>query len=238
MDLHVSPSPDDTAQSCAAHLLEGLAQAIDSRDIARIALAGGRTPRMLYHHLVQAHRDALDWSRVEFYFGDERIVPLDHPESNFRMAQESLFSGLGVHNHQLFPMISGERHDPQQEADRYESLLRRWASQRVPQLDIALLGMGSDGHFASLFPGTPALDETDRLVVVNPVEKLHGSRLTMTFPMFLAARSVMFLVTGQDKAPALRAVLAGDSALPAGQLMNQRDADWFVDEAAMSAEGP
>ncbi|MFW6341493.1 MAG: 6-phosphogluconolactonase [Halothiobacillaceae bacterium] len=234
MDLHVSPTPDDTARSCASHLVEHLAQAVASRDIARIALAGGRTPRMLYRVLVEAHRDALDWSRVEFYFGDERIVPPDHPESNFRMAQESLFSGLGLPNHQLFPMISSERNDPQLEADRYESVLRRWASQRVPQLDVALLGMGSDGHFASLFPETPALDEVDRLVVVNPVEKLHGSRLTMTFPMFLAARSVVFLVAGQDKAPALQGVLAGDEALPSGRLMNERDADWFVDEAAMA----
>jgi len=232
MELHISPTAETTAQAAAATLVELLRQAIEERDIARIALAGGRTPRILYRHLVDEYHDRLDWSRVEFYFGDERLVPLDHPDSNFRMAKESLFKGLQLPNHQLFPMLSNEQHDPEQNAWLYEKSLYRWAAGEVPRLDIALLGMGEDGHFASLFPDTPALDERDRLVVVNPVEKLHSRRLTMTFPMFLAARHVIFLVTGTEKSAALSRVRDGDFALPAGKLMQQRDGLWFVDAAA------
>jgi len=238
MELHISPTTEATAQAAAATLVELLRQAIEERNIARIALAGGRTPRILYRHLADEYHDRLDWSRVEFYFGDERLVPLDHPDSNFHMAQENLFKGLQLPNHQLFPMLSNAQHDPEQNAWLYEKSLYRWAAGDVPRLDIALLGMGEDGHFASLFPDTPALDERERLVVVNPVEKLHSRRLTMTFPMFLAARHVIFLVTGKDKSAALLRVRDGDFTLPAGQLMQQRDGLWFVDAAATETSTP
>jgi len=238
MELHISPTAEATAQASAATLVELLRQAIEERNIARIALAGGRTPRILYRHLADEYHDRLDWSRVEFYFGDERLVPLDHPDSNFHMAQENLFKGLQLPNHQLFPMLSNAQHDPEQNAWLYEKSLYRWAAEDVPRLDIALLGMGEDGHFASLFPDTPALDERERLVVVNPVEKLHSRRLTMTFPMFLAARHVIFLVTGKEKSAALSRVRDGDFTLPAGQLMQQRDGLWFVDAAAAETSTP
>jgi len=238
MELHISPTAEATAQAAATTLVELLRQAIEARNIARIALAGGRTPRILYRHLADEYHDRLDWSRVEFYFGDERLVLLDHPDSNFHMAQENLFKGLQLPNHQLFPMLSNAQHDPEHNAWLYEKSLYRWAAEDVPRLDIALLGMGEDGHFASLFPDTPALDERERLVVVNPVEKLHSRRLTMTFPMFLAARHVIFLVTGKEKSAALSRVHDGDFTLPAGQLMQQRDGLWFVDAAATETLTP
>ena len=231
-EFHPSESPEATFAACADWLVDRLAAAIRARGMARIALAGGSTPRRLYQLLANRYRDALEWQQVEFYFGDERNVPLDHPDSNFRMARLALFEPLGIQPHRTFPMISDQQRDPERDADSYELLLRRWTAGRVPRFDVVLLGLGSDGHFASLFPETPALNERERLAVVNPVAKLHGHRLTLTFPVFEAARDVVFLVTGADKQDALARVREGHEQLPAEILASKRPTHWFVDQAA------
>ena len=231
-EYHPSETPEATFASCADCLVDQLAAAIRARGVARIALAGGSTPRRLYQLLASDYRDALEWQRVEFYFGDERNVPLDHPDSNFRMARQALFEPLGILPHRTFPMISDQQRDPERDARAYEDTLKSWSAGRVPRFDVALLGLGSDGHFASLFPDTPALSERTRLAVVNPVPKLHGHRLTLTFPVFEAAREVLFLVTGADKHAALARIREGQTELPAECLAGKRPTRWFVDRGA------
>ncbi|MFW6020561.1 MAG: 6-phosphogluconolactonase [Guyparkeria sp.] len=231
-DIHTYPHAEAVFAACADFLVERLKAAVRARGVARIALAGGGTPRRLYQQLATRYRDALDWHSVEFYFGDERNVPLEHPDSNFRMARLALFEPLGIQPHRTFPMVSDHQRDPERDADAYEAILRRWTAGDVPRFDIALLGLGSDGHFASLFPNTPALDERERLVVVNPVAKLHGHRLTLTFPVFEAARDVVFLVVGAGKRGALGRIREGHSDLPAERLAAERPTHWFVDHAA------
>ena len=234
-EFHPSETPEATFAACADWLVDHLAAAIRARGVARIALAGGSTPRRLYHMLAQHYRNALEWQRVEFYFGDERNVPRDHANSNFRMARQALFEPLGIQPHRTFPMISEQQRDPERDAQAYEDILRSWTAGRVPRFDVTLLGLGSDGHFASLFPDTPALAERDRLTVVNPVPKLHGHRLTLTFPVFEAAREVVFLVIGADKQPALDRIREGREQLPAETLASRRATQWFVDQGALGS---
>jgi len=234
-EFHPSEHAEAAFAACADFLVARLTEAIQLRGVARIALAGGGTPRRLYQMLAHRYRDALDWQRVEFYFGDERNVPLDHPDSNFRMARLALFEPLRIPPHHTFPMISDQQRDPERDAEAYEATLRSWAAGRVPHFDIALLGLGSDGHFASLFPHTPALSERERLAVVNPVAKLHGHRLTLTFPVFEAAREVVFLVLGADKQAALERIRDGKRELPAEVLAGERTTHWFVDQGALGS---
>lgn len=238
MNIDIAATPEDVVQRCARHVIDQLQAALDARGVARIALAGGTTPRRLYAELAQNHSNDIDWSSVEFYFGDERNVPLDHPDSNFRMASESLFTPLGIAPRRLFPIVSPQQRDPEYDAENYERQLRTWSSGPVPTLDIALLGMGEDGHFASLFPDTLALNERERLVVVNPIPKLHAHRLTMTFPMFEAARSVCFLVTGANKHDAFASLRGNDMDTPTRRLIQSRATDWFVDQACAEGSGP
>ncbi|HSH85176.1 MAG TPA: 6-phosphogluconolactonase [Guyparkeria sp.] len=231
-EFHLSEQPEAASAACATHLVDRLAAAIQARGVARIALAGGNTPRRLYQILANQHHDALEWQQVEFYFGDERNVPPDHPDSNFRMARLALLKPLGIPAHQTFPMISDQQRDPEESAAAYEALLHRWSGDRIPEFDVTLLGLGDDGHFASLFPDTPALAERERLVVVNPVNKLQDQRLTMTFPVFEAAREVVFLVLGADKHAAVERIRAGRQELPAECLSAKRATHWFVDQGA------
>ncbi|ANJ66997.1 6-phosphogluconolactonase [Halothiobacillus diazotrophicus] len=232
MNIQISERPEQLVAACAEHLISVLAESIEARGRARIALAGGSTPKSLYDHLASpALANRIDWGRVDCYFGDERAVPQGHPDSNFGMAQRHLFVPLGLPRDNQFPMISAPMGDLDAEADRYQALLAEWAEPEGPVFDLMLNGMGTDGHFASLFPGTPALTERDRWVVVNPVPQLSTQRLTLTFPVFERARHVCFLTAGADKRPAFQAIRQPDSDLPCAQLVRRRPTDWFVDRA-------
>jgi len=238
--------PDlDALSRAAADELVGLARAaVAERGAFGIALSGGSTPRRLFQVLAARGPDALPWERVELWWGDERTVPPDHTESNYRMARESLIEPLGVDlglGAARVHRIAGELADPDAAAAAYERALVD-ALGAPPVLDLVLLGMGPDGHTASLFPGSPALDEARRWVVANPVTSplVHGTttRITLTAPAINAARRVRFLVAGADKAAALAAVLEGprDPARTPSQLIAPRgDLAWFVDEAAAAA---
>jgi len=238
MNIDIADTPESVVQRCARYVVEQLQAALDARGIARIALAGGLTPRRLYAELASNHARNLDWSNVEFYFGDERNVPLDHPDSNFRMVNESLFQPLGIAPRRIFPIISPQQRDPEYDAENYERQLRAWSSGPVPVLDLALLGMGEDGHFASVFPDTRAVEEQEHLVVVNPVPKLHAHRLTLTFPMFEAARSICFLVIGDNKHDAFDSVRQATADTPTLRLTKARPTDWFIDRACAEGSSP
>ncbi|WP_407275203.1 6-phosphogluconolactonase [Halothiobacillus sp. DCM-1] len=235
--VHCFATPTELMSACADAVSSVLSAAIELQGIARIALSGGSTPAALYAELARRPQ-ALPWSRVRFYFGDERSVPQDHPDSNFRLAKTHLFTPLSIDPAQVFPMVSAPPLSPTAEAARYAALLAEFAAPNgVPVFDLILNGMGDDGHFASLFPGTPALDERSKTVVVNPVERLQTERLTLTFPVFEAARRVLFLVSGASKHAAFTASGQPDSDLPVARLSRARVTDWFIDRACAEGSG-
>lgn len=232
MNIHISERPEHLIAACADHLLSVLADSIEARGVARIALAGGSTPKSLYDYLASpAQAERVDWRQVDCYFGDERAVPQDHPDSNFAMADRHLFAPLGLAKNHLFPMISDPMRDLDAEADRYQALLADWAGPNGPVFDFILNGMGTDGHFASLFPDTPALNERNRWVAVNPVPQLATTRLTLTFPVFERARYVSFLAAGADKQTVFHTIQRPDCDLPSALLTQRRATEWFVDRA-------
>lgn len=212
MNPRVYEDSHQLAAAAAEAFVEEARGAIEERGRFTGALAGGSTPKALYGLLAERHRDAVDWSKVHAFFGDERPVPPDHEDSNYRTAKEALLDRVpvgGVHR------MRGEL-DPAEAARLYERELREFfdlglAPGEPPRFDLILLGMGGDGHTLSLFPRTPALDVRDRLAVENPVEKLGQTRITLTLPTANAAREVHFLVAGEGKAEALKEVLEGDA---------------------------
>jgi 6-phosphogluconolactonase len=216
----------------AAFILEKARKAIAERNEFRIALSGGNTPAPVYARIaVEAHD--FPWKSVRFTFGDERCVPPDDPQSNFRMARENLFVPAAVPEKSIMRM-RGEI-DPQVAALEYEDQLNVIATDRgelIYQHDLILLGLGDDGHTASLFPGTAALDEMERRVVANFIAKLTAWRLTFTFPLVNHARHILFLV-GASKNPELIArVLAGDRQFPAGRVNPVAgEVTWIIGES-------
>ncbi len=214
-------------------------QAIQAHGVFTVALSGGSTPRVLHTLLASTeYREQVEWSAVQFYWGDERYVAPDDAESNFRMARETLLDQVPVREAQIHRMRT-ELGDPERTAVLYEQEVREGfggAPGDVPRFDLILLGLGPDGHTASLFPHTDALSVTDRLVVANYVPRLGVYRVTLTAPLLNHAATVLFLVAGADKAEALAAVLEGPrdpAALPA-QMIAPRTGDlyWVVDRAA------
>lgn len=241
-DIHVYPTSQALLEAAAQHLLDHARQAIETRNSFTIALAGGSTPKGLYAMLAAPpFRSQLDWTKIRFFWGDERHVPPDHADSNYRMAHEALLSHLPIsmaHVHR----VPSELPDAQTVADQYEAVLRKQfeiSEPEIPRFDFILLGMGPDGHTASLFPGTQAVHETNRLVAAPWVERLQTSRITFTPVLLNHARQVTFLICGHAKADTLHAVLEGPfqpDALPA-QVIGPRAGTltWFVDQEAAGA---
>ena len=206
-------------------------KAIGERNEFRIALSGGNTPRPVYTRLAEVAHD-LSWELVRITFGDERCVPPDDPQSNFRMARETLFASAGVPEASILRM-RGEI-DPQIAASEYEDDLDVLAAQRREQIyqhDLILLGLGDDGHTASLFPATAGLEEMQRKVIANFVPKLNSWRLTFTFPLINHARQICFLVGAAKKTDLIERVLDGDPQLPASRIKPVGgDVTWFIGE--------
>ena len=207
------------------------------------ALSGGLTPRLLYQILAgRALLGRIQWNNVQLFQVDERCVPPDHPDSNYRMIREALLDNADIPP-ENFHRMRAEQKDLEEAAREYSCELARVLEPQDglrPRLDIVFLGLGPDGHTASLFPGTPALEEQSVWVRPNHVEKLGMSRLTMTFPLLNAAAHVIFLVAGADKAETLRKVLEGPpGALPAQRIQPlDGSLSWFVDEAAARKLSP
>jgi 6-phosphogluconolactonase len=198
----------------------------------RLALSGGSTPRGCYRHLAHLHQ--VPWDCVEIYLGDERFVPHDHPESNYRMIRELLLSGPNVNPRGMFA-IPGDG-DPERAAQTYEEILRQqYGSSRLlprrPLFDLQLLGLGEDGHTASLLPDQPVLEEQVRWVAVVP-DGRPEPRITLTYPALESSRLTVFLVAGAAKRAMLSRARAGDPSIPAGRLKPQGDVIWLVDRAA------
>jgi 6-phosphogluconolactonase len=222
----------------AERFVELAQQAAQERGRFAVALSGGSTPRGLYARLATAeYREGIPWSRVHLFWGDERCVPPDHPESNYRMVQESLLSKIVIPESNVHRM-AGEK-EPQIAAAEYEAELKnffRLSEGGLPRFDLILLGLGEDGHTASLFPGREALPETKRLVVAVYVEKLKSHRLTLTLPVLNNAAQIIFLVAADSKSAILKEVLRTDprsSNLPAAKVqpVNGR-LTWMVTQDA------
>jgi 6-phosphogluconolactonase len=231
VSVRLHDSPERLAEAAARAFVQEAARAVAERGRFAVALAGGSTPEATYEVLARDHAGDVDWPNVHVFFGDERTVPPDHEDSNYRMAREALLDLVPVGS---VHRMRGEL-PPEEAAASYEGELMEFFGETPPALDLVMLGIGEDGHTASLFPETPALEVTDRLVVANPVSKLDTTRLTLTAPVLSAARSVNFLVAGEGKAEALREILEGDAdprRYPAKLVRPAGGPTWFVDRAA------
>jgi len=207
--VHRYTDGDAVAKAAAKRFLDSAKRAVEKSDRFIVVLSGGSTPRKLYQVLAEPpYRESVPWSKTFFAFGDERCVPPDHEQSNYRMARESLFAPLEIPNYHVLRM-KGEQ-VPTEAARRYEVRLNDlFLNQPKRRFDLVLLGIGTDGHTASLFPGTEALAERERWVVANQVPQLDTWRLTMTFRALNSTRRVLFLVTGEEKAQVIAEAFGG-----------------------------
>jgi len=220
----------------ARHAAEWItAAALAAKDTFRVSLSGGSTPKTLYALLASDEfKSRFPWQRVVWYWGDERFVPYDSPDSNYRMTSETMFDHAPVPATNIHPVpVDGT---PEQAAQRYERTLQEAYGATIldpvrPLFDVTLLGLGPDGHTASLLPGEPVLEERKRWVAAVS----HGRpevRITMTYPVIESSRRVVFLVSGSEKAQIFRAIQSGGSDVPAARVRPVGELIWFVDRAA------
>jgi 6-phosphogluconolactonase len=244
-DIRIVPDAEELSRVAAEEFVRQAAAAVQAKGVFTVALAGGSTPRAFYRLLAAngeaSFRACVRWDRIRFFWGDERHVPPDHADSNYRMVHEAMLSRVPVRPENVH-RIRAENVDARKAAAEYEQELRDYFFPRdmtldeFPRFDLVLLGMGPDGHTASLFPGTDAVREQTMWVAAPWVEKLRAHRITLTAPVLNRADSVIFLVSGEEKAETLWEVLHGEyqpDALPA-QLIRPRHGRllWLVDRAA------
>src|ERR1035438_7511191 len=213
--IEVLATAADLFHAAAEEFIRVGRAAIGAQGRFTVALSGGSTPKALYS-LLAANYASFAWNRIFLFFGDERHVPPTDPESNYRMVNESLLTKIAIPPENVF-RVAAENPDAATAAADYETQLRRFFELKpgeFPRFDLILLGMGPDGHTASLFPDSAALDEQSRLVVANWVAKFNTHRITLTFPVLNRAAEVMFMASGADKADMLRQVLEGKGNPP------------------------
>jgi 6-phosphogluconolactonase len=237
-NLEIYDNPQELAWAAASRFASLAEQSIAERGVFTVALSGGSTPKAMFSLLAKSPFAAsLPWPETQFFWGDERCVPPDHADSNFRLTMETLLGKIAVSPENIF-RIPAEDDDHHRAAELYAGTLRQTFNSETPQFDLVFLGMGADGHTASLFPGTKALQSTDQIVVANFVEKLNSWRITLTAKTINNARNVIFLVAGEDKAATLRNILEGEyqpETYPS-QLIQPVNGSllWMLDEAAAS----
>lgn len=236
-EIIVCPDAAALARQGTEQFIARAGEAVARAGRFAVALSGGSTPAALYSLLAAGEFcDRVDWPRVHLFWGDERCVPPDHPDSNFRMTREHLLDRIQLPPENIHRM-QGET-EPVAAAAAYESELRKFFSAGLPRFDLVLLGLGEDGHTASLFPGSAALKETEHWVAAVYVDKLRSHRLTLTLPVINAAAHVAFLVAGASKAAIVKEMLgsANGSSYPAAQVMPARgQLTWLI--AADAAAG-
>jgi 6-phosphogluconolactonase len=238
-EVRILSTPSDLFKVAATEFSRLAGDAVRARGRFCVALSGGSTPKTLYALLASGAVPSIPWDKICIFFGDERHVPPDHPESNFRMANEAMLSKVPLRPENVF-RIRGEEKDAAVAAKAYEQSLVtffRLKPGEFPRFDLVFLGMGPDGHTVSLFPGSLALEEKNRLVVANWVEKFKTDRITVTFPVINHAACVMFLVSGADKAQPLREVLESEASDLPSKRVQPGDGKllWLVDRAAAGA---
>ena len=233
-DVRVFADVDELSLRAAEAAVRTINESVRSHGSFSVALSGGNTPRTLYRLLSTRFRDQIPWTKVHVFWGDERYVPLADPQSNYRMAREML-DAVPCPAENVHPMPT-ELPNPDIAAREYEKTVRSYFSKDWPHFDLVLLGLGEEGHTASLFPGSPALNETKRWVVAVKAPAEPPLRLTLTLPALTEAANIYVLVTGSNKAQALHHVLTGSPApkiYPAsGVRLAQGTVIWWVDRAA------
>jgi 6-phosphogluconolactonase len=262
--VYVGKDKTEMAEAAAQHFAKVTVEAVKARGICSVALSGGSSPPLVYERLLSDDlHNKTPWDKIHYFIGDERCVPDDSPENNFNVARHQLISKVNPPAENLHPLL-GQDNDPAEAALRYEEEIKKFFSttgswsfgeqgapaskegassgrgtssgddEKFPVFDLIWLGMGPDGHCASLFPGTKALTEVKRLVVENFVEKLSANRITFTFPFINHARSIMFVSNGEDKAAVLAEALTSDVIKYPVQhvVLAHGKAEWFVDLAA------
>lgn len=237
MDMRVFQDGDALSRAALDELLRIVSDAVKERGRFAIALAGGHTPAKLYQIWGQPEKRGMrtPWERVHLFWGDERYVPHDDPASNYRMARESLIAHAPIPAENVHPMPT-DVPQPEKAAEAYGAELRRFFGTGAPAFDLQLLGLGVEGHTASLFPGSPALEEKERWVVavVAPAKSPH--RLTLTLPVLNQARNTFFLVTGADKRAIISALRGqsteGSSPYPVARVQPKGPVVWFLDKEA------
>ena len=237
--IHTYSDLPALSQAGAGYWLEQAQQAIEQRGVFHVALTGGATPQPLYRLLSSPQmREKIDWSCVHIYIGDERYVAHDHPDSNFGMAKECLLNHVAIPDENLFPIPTHYEHASQaaeEYAEQLHSIIPTEGGQ-VPIFDLIMLGMGNDGHTASLFPTTDILQEDSKTVAAVYVDKLDSWRVSMTYPTLNQARQLMVLVSGDSKAAIVAHVLQQGSAqiYPIQNVLPVGEMHWFIDQAAAS----
>ncbi|MCU0709429.1 MAG: 6-phosphogluconolactonase [Pirellula sp.] len=242
----IKRNPDEVASAVAEWLIDSIRGVLQVRPACSIALSGGSTPKRLYELIAANELHCLDWSRVMLFWGDERNVPADHSDSNYRMVREAwLDRALASRESRCIPRffpVPVQPSTPERSAREYSEMIREAlstdrANETIPRIDMVLLGLGDDSHTASLFPETLALQEEDEIFVANFVPKFDAYRLTMTVPMINAARQVAFLVCGSSKQAAIDVVWHGprQGTLYPAQLIQPQQGElfWFLDTAAL-----
>lgn len=218
----------------SAELALAAAEYFVAQNPETVALSGGSTPKLMFQILANQFREELPWPKINFFWSDERHVPPDHPESNYGMAHDVLLSHVPVSPNNVH-RIHGENPNAAEAADRYEQTLVTVTNQNLPRLDLIFLGLGTDGHTASIFPASEVLQETRRLVAAPYVEKLKTYRITMTPLLLNNSASVVFIVSGAEKAQIVKEVLAGEHNYPAQAVKpTQGELIWMLDKAAAS----
>lgn len=234
-EVRVSKTAQELFDSAAREFTRLAAEAVDLRGRFCVALSGGSTPKALYT-LLSSGKFSFPWNQTNFFWGDERHVPPDDPQSNYRMAYEAMLSKVPVKPENIF-RIHGEEKDAKVAARQYEQTLISFFGLKAgefPRFDLILLGTGPEGHTASLFPDSAALAEQSRLVVANWVEKFNTLRITLTLPVLNHAAVVVFLASGEDKAEIIQKVLEGRGALLPAQMVHPENGKliWYLDQAA------
>lgn len=238
MSVRVYPTRGAAARALATQFTALAEKAISARSRFTVALTGGSTPREAYRLLAtDEFARQINWAQTYVFWIDERAVPLEHPDNNALMAKETLLNHVPLPVTQIFRVPS--QHPPPQAADEYEATMKKFFTGRlsmsIPKFDLVLLGLGEDGHVASLMPGTRALAEKTRWVVANQVPKLDAWRVTLTFPVLNAAANTIFYVLGEEKAPMVKRALTppkdAAEAIPA-HLIRAANVNWILDKAA------
>lgn len=235
LSIHVRESVEDLARFTCERLTELLLRAIGERGTGSLVLSGGETPRRVYQLLGSASfNNRLDWKRIHLFFGDERMVPPDHADSNYGMARRELIEHVSIPEENVF-RIPGEL-PPETAAKEYASQLLGLYKKEIPRFDCVLLGIGEDGHTASLFPGTNALNEHEKLAVEVFVPRLKSWRVTLTYPVLNNARQIVFIAEGEKKAPIVRKVVnstTADAEMPATLIRpTSGELHWMLDRRA------
>lgn len=227
--IQIFPNSEALARAAAEHFVAQRPKAV--------ALSGGSTPKLLFELLAdpnEPYREQIPWANIHFFWSDERHVPPDHPESNYRMAYEAMLSRVPVTKNNVH-RVPSENPNAAEAASQYEQTLIETTQQTLPQIDLILLGLGTDGHTASIFPGSEVLHETKRLVAAPWVEKFQTYRITMTLPLLNNGTSVVFLVSGSEKARIVKEVFGGPQKYPAQAVKPTKgELLWLLDNDAAS----